>query len=230
MGIKFKNDAVSVLTGSLTTLSTDILIDAADDGKFPVIAAVGADYFYLTLEDEDHNIEIVKIVRHVAGSNNLETDGTADSGVNRGLDGTTPRSWVVGDIVEIRPNALALEEIASALDNHIADAADAHDATAISYAGSSGISATDVEGALDELDTKKSSVASSVMDGDPAGGALSGTYPNPGFAVDMATQAELDAVNNNAYNAVRWDGSTKTVSTSAPSGGADGDIWFEREA
>jgi hypothetical protein len=26
-----------------------------------------------------------------------------------------------------------------------------------------------------------------------AGGVLSGTYPNPGFAADMATQAELDA-------------------------------------
>lgn len=27
-----------------------------------------------------------------------------------------------------------------------------------------------------------------------AGGVLSGTYPNPGFAADMATQAELDAI------------------------------------
>lgn len=27
----------------------------------------------------------------------------------------------------------------------------------------------------------------------PAGGVLAGTYPNPGFAADMATQAELDA-------------------------------------
>jgi hypothetical protein len=35
--------------------------------------------------------------------------------------------------------------------------------------------------------------AALVVDGDPAGGVLSGTYPNPGFAVDMATQAELDA-------------------------------------
>lgn len=28
----------------------------------------------------------------------------------------------------------------------------------------------------------------------PAGGVLGGTYPNPGFSVDMATQAELDAI------------------------------------
>lgn len=30
----------------------------------------------------------------------------------------------------------------------------------------------------------------------PAGGVLGGTYPNPGFAVDMATQAELDFLGN----------------------------------
>lgn len=33
-----------------------------------------------------------------------------------------------------------------------------------------------------------------------AGGVLSGTYPNPGFAVDMATQAELDAHASNTSN------------------------------
>jgi hypothetical protein len=37
------------------------------------------------------------------------------------------------------------------------------------------------------------SEAGQVRDGDAAGGALAGTYPNPSFAVDMATQAELDA-------------------------------------
>lgn len=33
-----------------------------------------------------------------------------------------------------------------------------------------------------------------------AGGVLSGTYPNPGFAVDMATQAELDTHTTNVSN------------------------------
>lgn len=33
-----------------------------------------------------------------------------------------------------------------------------------------------------------------------------------------------------ALTADKWAGSAKTVSTSAPSGGVDGDIWFQREA
>jgi hypothetical protein len=40
---------------------------------------------------------------------------------------------------------------------HLSDLTDAHDASAVSYNGSATLSATDVEGALDELDTEKAS-------------------------------------------------------------------------
>lgn len=41
----------------------------------------------------------------------------------------------------------------------------------------------------------------------------------------------LSAVSaDGAADATKWSGAAKTVSTSGPSGGADGDIWFEREA
>src|SRR3954465_9865311 len=51
----------------------------------------------------------------------------------------------------------------------------------------------------------------------PAGGVLGGTYPNPGFAVDMATQAELDAhttLTTTAHGGI--GASTDTRLTNAP--------------
>lgn len=47
-----------------------------------------------------------------------------------------------------------------------------------------------------------------------AGGVLSGSYPNPGFAVDMATQAELDLVSSAKVDKVAGKGlSTEDYST-----------------
>lgn len=71
------------------------------------------------------------------------------------------------------------------------------------------------------LDAKAAS-ASTVMDGDAAGGVLSGTYPNPSFASDMATQAELDAHVDDtsaahAASAISYAGGTGISSTDVES-------------
>jgi hypothetical protein len=64
---------------------------------------------------------------------------------------------------------------ASSLSDHLADGSDAHDASAISYLGATGLSATDVEGALDELDSEKVPKTTTVTAGDglTGGGDLS---------------------------------------------------------
>ena len=103
------------------------------------------------------------------------------------LSSTTVQAAIVEAATESAPVG---EPIAAA---HIADTTDAHAGTAITNTPAGNIAATTVQAAINELDSEKAATASTVMDGDTAGGVLSGTYPNPGFAADMATQAELDA-------------------------------------
>jgi hypothetical protein len=54
---------------------------------------------------------------------------------------------------------------ATSVSDHLADATDAHDASAISYVGGTGMSATDVEGAIDELANEKANLASPTFTG-----------------------------------------------------------------
>lgn len=73
---------------------------------------------------------------------------------------------------------------------HLADAADAHDASAISYAGGTGMSATDVEAAIDELATEKANLAGATFTGDIV-------------------------VPDEAYNATDWNGSLEVPTKNA---------------
>ena len=57
-------------------------------------------------------------------------------------------------------NSSAFYATASSVSDHLGDTTDAHDASAISYLGSTNLAATEVEAALDELDTEKASTGS----------------------------------------------------------------------
>lgn len=85
------------------------------------------------------------------------------------------------------------------LDAHINDATDAHDASAISYGGSAGLVATDVEGALDELDTEKIPLSTVTQ----AGGLILGTGAS---AVTELAPGQIGQVliTDSSANEVAW--------------------------
>lgn len=64
---------------------------------------------------------------------------------------------------------------------------------------------------------------------------LLGRFDGDGKALEAVSAGTATNATNaenatSAGNATKWAGANKTVSTSAPSGGSDGDIWFQREA
>lgn len=66
----------------------------------------------------------------------------------------------------------ALNELDGDVTAHLADTVDAHDASAISYAGGTGMAATDVEAALDELATEKANAITLVAEVGSGGTAI----------------------------------------------------------
>lgn len=87
-----------------------------------------------------------------------------------------------------------MSAIAAAITSHI-NAADPHTqyAKESDLGNASGLDVGTTAGTVAAGDDTRLSDSRTPTGG--AGGVLSGSYPNPGFAVDMATQAELDAVN-----------------------------------
>lgn len=112
----------------------------------------------------------------------------------------------------------ALQEAAAATAAHLADTSDAHDASAISYAGSTNLSASDVESALDELDSEKAPLASPTFTGTPAAPTATTGTSTTQVASTAFVQQELtvhlnDTSAAHAASAISYAGSTNLSAT-----------------
>jgi len=141
MAYKASNNATSTLAGPLTAGDTSLSVQTGHGDRFPQITA--PDYTYLTFEDTIGNIEIIKVTARVAAADAMT--------IERGQLGTSARSWLAGDLVECRPLASLFESVV----NHLSLTAGAHNASAITSNAAGGIAATNVQAALEELDTEK---------------------------------------------------------------------------
>lgn len=129
------------------------------------------------------------------------TDAHAASAITN-----TPAGNIAATTVQAALNELDSELSAgiatanSNLTSHLNDTSDAHDASAISYAGGTGMSATDVEAAIDELATEKMNLA---------GGTLTGNLTMSGASIITAEGASVTAASTT--NIWTLDGNTRHV-------------------
>jgi hypothetical protein len=210
MTVKFTNNASATLATGINTSVTTIAVTAGQGAQFPSLTS--GEFFYATLVDSSNNLEIVKVT---ARSSDTLT-------VVRGQDNTTPRSYIAGDKIELRVVAAALnamisdaatysDTINTNLTNHLNDTTDAHDASAISFSPTGAIEATNVQTAIAELDTEKLAATATVSGS--SGITVTGSSLASGLTVSPTS----------GYNGY----GVRTVSSSAPSGGSDGDIWYQ---
>jgi hypothetical protein len=211
MPVKFTNNASGTLASSITTSSTTLTLTTGQGAQFPSLAS--GEFFFATIVDSSNNLEIVKVTGR-------STDVLT---VVRAQDNTAARSFIGGDRFELRSVAAALQALlqdakdysdssaGSLINAHISDPTGAHAASAVSFTPAGGLEATDVQAALVELDTEKLAATATVT----ASNGITATGASLAAGISLAPTAGY-----NGYG-------VRTVSSSAPSGGNDGDIWYQ---
>ena len=103
MAVVFSNNAATTLAAGVSSSATSLTVN--NGASFPDVSSA-SDHSYITLEDIDSNREVVKLTNR---SGNTLT-------VVRAQDGTTARSFTIGDKVELRITAILLNEVAAQAD------------------------------------------------------------------------------------------------------------------
>mgnify|MGYP003133777910 CR=1 FL=1 len=95
------NNVKSQITGAINNSATTLNVTSGQGALFPNVSSSGTDYFYATLIDTSGNTEIVKCT-------NRSTDTLT---IVRAQDGTTARSFSIGDRIEMRVVAALVNDL-----------------------------------------------------------------------------------------------------------------------
>ena len=90
MAVLYTNNANSTLASSITNVATSLSVASGAGALFP--NPTSSDYFYCTLDDNNGNIEVVKVTAR-------STDTLT---ITRAQDGTTAKAFNAGVRVELR--------------------------------------------------------------------------------------------------------------------------------
>lgn len=221
----FANNAESTLASALSTAATTISVN--DATAFPNPGA--NQYATATLvRASDDAIEIVTYTGKTG--NNL-------TGVTRAAEGTTALTFVSGDAVEVRVTEAALEgflQISEDLSD-LNNAATARSNLGISatntpFTPAGSIVATDVQAAIEELDSENTTAHAGFQASDAQLDAISGLTPT-GNSVIYWTGATTAAITTLTAAARTLIDDTTVAAMRATLGleaGGAGDIWVEK--
>jgi len=153
MGVILKNNAVSTITTAISASDVGLAVAAGTGTLFPTLGA--SDYFYATLVSAGGTYEVIKVTARVGDTMTIV----------RAQEGTTAQSFASGSRIEVRVTAASITDMIAEHDQ----------ASEITFTPTGGISATNVQSAIAEVDSESAKAATLAGSG---GAALIGNAPS----------------------------------------------------